>query len=52
MNKFIDIVTQEAEKSYLKVKVGAILIYRNKIISKGHNSLKKGFIGNKKCCPL
>ena len=49
MNKFIDIARQEAEKSYLEVRVGAILIHGNKIIFKGHNFVKRGFIRNKYC---
>ena len=46
MDKFIDIVTAEAQKSYLEVRVAALLIYQGKIVSKGYNRSKRGFIKN------
>lgn len=47
----IDLAINEANKSYLKVRVGAVIMYRNKIISQGHNYTKHGYI-RKNDCPL
>jgi deoxycytidylate deaminase len=46
IDKFVDLAISEAQKSYLEVRVGALLIYQNKIISKGYNRSKRGFIKN------
>lgn len=51
MEEYINVCLQEARKSNIKIKVGAILVYRNKIVSRGHNYIKKGFVRNF-CCPL
>jgi hypothetical protein len=37
MDYFVSIAVEEARKSHMSQKYGAVLIYRNKIISKGHN---------------
>lgn len=47
--KTIDSVIEEAKKSYLRIRVGALIVHRNKIISKGHNYSKKGYIGRNEC---
>lgn len=38
----MDIAYQEALKSCLRIKVGAVLIYNGKLISKGHNRYRRG----------
>ena len=48
---FIDEATKEAYKSPMNSKYGAILIYRNNIISRGYNKLK-GHPVSKPCCLL
>ena len=37
LDEFIDIAIKEAKKSPMYRKHGAVLIYRNKIVGKGHN---------------
>lgn len=37
MNHFTQIAYEEALKSSMRVRVGAVLVYRNKIISTGYN---------------
>ena len=51
MNKFIEIAYQQALKSSLEVRVGAILVMRNKVISKGYNKHKNfcTSTSNRKC---
>lgn len=44
MKKFIKMAIAEAEKSYLQVKVGALLLHRNKVMAIGHNRIRRGFI--------
>jgi deoxycytidylate deaminase len=46
MNYFIDEAIKQAKKSPMEVKFGAILIYKNKIISAGFNTYKSN-ISNK-----
>ncbi|QKF93577.1 CMP deaminase domain-containing protein [Fadolivirus algeromassiliense] len=53
MNKFVLAAHNEALKSPMSKKYGAVLIYNNKIISRGHNYYK--YIGPLKencllCC--
>lgn len=38
--KFLDVVLNEAKKSPMAVQYGALLIYRNKIVSSSHNYYK------------
>lgn len=45
--KYICEVTAAANKSTMAVRVGAILIHRNKIISVGYNRLKFGYNSKK-----
>lgn len=47
--QYIDLCVEEANKSNMKIKVGAILIHRGKVISKGFNYIKRGFIRTKYC---
>lgn len=44
--QFIEIAKKEALKSPLKHKYGAVLIYKNKVISKGYNFFKKSLSSN------
>jgi len=37
MEYFVSVAIEEARKSLMKSKYGAVLVYRNKIISKGYN---------------
>lgn len=48
---YIEEAVKEARKSSMKSQYGALLIYRNKIISRGYNKLK-GHPVNKLCCLL
>jgi len=41
MEHFVNLAIREAEKSNLYHKHGAVLIYRNKIVGKGHNVYDK-----------
>ena len=50
-NKFIDNAKREAFKSPMKNKYGAVLVYRNKVISMGHN-YDTHIHTDKKSCPL
>ena len=47
--KFIDLASFEASKSLVNKKMGAILIYRNKVVSSAHNIEKKISTNNKLC---
>ena len=40
INKYRDIATIDALKSDMEIRCGAVLIYKGKIISIGHNSYK------------
>jgi deoxycytidylate deaminase len=42
----------EAKKSPLSRQYGAVLIYNNKIISRGFNYYKSNITSNLKCCLL
>jgi deoxycytidylate deaminase len=37
---------QEANKSYMNIKVAAVLLHRDRIIAKGHNGMKHKYIKN------
>ena len=50
-NKFVCDAIKEASKSPMKNKYGAVLIYRNKIISIGHN-YDTHIHTDKRSCPL
>jgi deoxycytidylate deaminase len=39
MDYFVEIAYNEAKKSNVKNQYGSVLIYRNKVISKGYNYL-------------
>lgn len=51
MQHFIDIAIEQAEKSPMNNKYGAVLIHRNKIVSMGYNYDIHITTGNK-CCLL
>ena len=44
MNHFTQIAYKEALKSTMRVRVGAVLVYRNKIISTGYNKSRNNKI--------
>jgi deoxycytidylate deaminase len=50
MNHFASEAEKEALKSPMSKKYGAVLVYNNKIISRGFNYYKH--IGNNRQCPL
>uniref|UniRef100_A0A6C0ACM5 CMP/dCMP-type deaminase domain-containing protein n=1 Tax=viral metagenome TaxID=1070528 RepID=A0A6C0ACM5_9ZZZZ len=41
LHQFVQIAKQEALKSPIKHKYGAVLIYGGQVISKGYNSFKR-----------
>jgi deoxycytidylate deaminase len=51
MNYFVEIAYNEAKKSNVKNQYGAVLIYRNKVISKGYNSLYVNVKKSSILCP-
>jgi deoxycytidylate deaminase len=51
MMYYVNLAYQEALKSSLKKKYGAVLIYRNKVVGKGYNygSCNLSNLTSKKC---
>ena len=49
---FVEEAIQQALKSPMKDKYGAVLVYRNKIISKGFNTYSPHTLGATKQCVL
>ncbi len=49
---FIQEAYLEALKSPMATNYGAVLVYQNKIISKGHNHYKSNITNSLKCCLL
>ena len=50
--EFINQAYLEALKSPMATNYGAIIVYKNKIISKGHNYYKSNMSNSLKCCLL
>lgn len=48
----ISLCQKELSKSYIKNKYVAVLLYRNKVVSIGHNQLKRSLPTNKSKCVL
>lgn len=48
---FIQVALSEAKKSPMNAKYGAVLVYRNRIISKAYNTYKLPICTNR-CCFL
>ena len=49
MNCFVEEAIKQAEKSIMKNRYGAVIIYRNKVISTGYNYHKHINTDNKSC---
>ena len=47
MNRFVKIAYNEALKSDMKGRYGAVLVHRKHVISRGHNMMRRGFKGTK-----
>ena len=48
LTRYIDIGLKEARKSNIKHKYSALLLYKGKIIAKGHNHLRYLTLNNRK----
>lgn len=51
-NNLLNLCEKELEKSYIKNKYAAVLLYRNKVVSIGHNQLKSTVPRDKSKCVL